>query len=434
MSKKITIIVGIHSSWSCIEWILPACKYLLDHNKNLNIYFFILRKRKSELLPDNHPLKHMVQDITSTLPIDFLDIFPKWIKIIADMLDYLHKKTTFRLFRKIENLLVRVTLKIVGTILIEKVVCKLNPDITLMDDSNNVLFKELKRRGVKLGYIPPAPSFSFLPGVWVEEKDIFNSNCLHSPFDFFLMDNRWAADFFESIIDKKPVFEVGCPKFDSDWIDYIKKKQAHEIKDVASSNRFKILILLKNESSVIFKHSNFNKMICEIIDACSNIQNIQLIMKPHPSQNVFTLNQIVKKYTNNINLSISNENSILLINGADLIITMPSGVIFDAILLSGKPVIEYFNFSELNKNLLTRFGKIPKNVFGGMGYLTDKGLLTSVFRALDLVPGADRSFELEEMIKKKGNYQFNDHSVTLRKIFPDYASKKVAEAVLSMVC
>ena len=128
---------------------------------------------------------------------------------------------------------------------------------------------------------------------------------------------------------------------------------------------------------------------------------------------------------------VSEESAALLLGKAEFIVAMPSGVILDALIMD-KPVIEYFNYEKLNSILKNKYGGIPKNAFGGMSCIDEKGRLTSVFRKMNFVIPADTPDELSHAIEKVKIGAFSCGTGDVRKIFPDNSSKLAAETILSM--
>ena len=396
--------------WGSIEWILPACKYLKDNHDGIELLFLIQRRRKKEIFRDNSELEMLVNEFSTQRCLDLSDISPVWIRSISDLFYFLEEKWPGWLFSKIGNFWFNRNWIFFGKRICKKWIRRLRPDICLMDSHRNELFRELKKTGINIGYLMYSDS----------------------PFDFFLVDTKWAANFFKSIAQKRPVLQVGCPKFDTSWIDYLKNKFNCSSDQVRNSNcKRSILILLANESSFIFNSISFEDMLNEIIHACTKIKNIRLTIKPHPRQDIYLLKRIINRY-HTMDIEISNKPSFVLINNAQLIIAMPSGVIIDVIIL-GRPVIEYFNYVKLNKILKEEFGQIPKGALGGMGYLNKKGHLSSVFRELGFVLTADNQDELEFAVQKMfSNNNYLAEKKDIRSIFPENASKKTAEAVMSL--
>ncbi|OGW47580.1 MAG: hypothetical protein A2Y66_03265 [Nitrospirae bacterium RBG_13_41_22] len=418
--------------WGSIEWILPACKYLNDHYDNVKIVFLILRERKNEIFKDNHELEGLTIEVSSKECVDLYHFLPGWVVYSLNFMGWLGRKmpgVLSRLSRKAHPHWFKLNWHIFGTKRFRRWIDKIQPTLALMDSDGYGVFRELKRKEINIGFFLTSPSFAFSPIVWVD-KDKRRLMYLHSPFDFFLVDTKWAADFFKGIAGERPVFEVGCPKFDTFWINYLKEKSDFGLNDSREHDFKHILVLLKNESSIIFKYIDFREALAEIIDSCLKIKNVHLTLKPHPRQNMILLKEIVSQYPGG-RITVSNEPSFVLINKSDLIIAFPNGVIIDALILR-RPVVEYFDYIKLNRILKDEFGQIPTGILGGMSYLDINGSLTSVFRGLGLVLEANKQDELEPLIIKLINSDVSPEVKDIRNIFPDDGSKRAAETILSM--
>ena len=154
------------------------------------------------------------------------------------------------------------------------------------------------------------------------------------------------------------------------------------------------------------------------------------MLKPHPRQNHDELLKILQQYPE-IRHIISNDTVSALAKDSQLIISMPSGIILDAV-LSGKPVIEYFNFPAFNTILKDSFGQVPYNIFGGIGCMLD-GKITSVFRHMNLVYAADTMNQLEQYIERVDHDSGDEALNNLRNIYPDNAAMKMAEVILAQL-
>ena len=429
MQKRTNIIVCIYGMWGSIEWILPACKYLRDNHDGVEVTFLILRKRRKEIFKSNSELEELTREVTSNECIDLSEFLPCWVTFFSNIIVWLESKMLGIVFRKLHVLWFKLNWRILGKRQFRMWVNRIKPDIAVMDSDNSGIFNELKKQKIKVGFFLTSPSFAFSPHVWLD-RDKRHRMYAEAPFDFFLVDTIWAEDFFKGIAKDKSVFRVGCPKFDIFWIDYLKEKFRKSIDKPAGSNFKNILILLKNESSVIFECINFKESLIEMINACLKTKNAALILKPHPRQDIFLLREIISQYRD-ANITISNEPSFSLITKADIIVAFPNGVIIDALIL-GRPVIEYFDYPALNKTLRDKFGRIPIGVLGGMGYIEEDGSLTSVFRGFRLVLEANKQDELELLIIKLINGGITPEIKDIRNIFPDNASKKTAEALLTI--
>ncbi len=433
MNKRFTILVSAFAMWGSVEWILPVCKYLRDNYKNVEVIFLILRKRHGDLFKDNQELKNLAKEVSSNRCYDLSDISPGWIKYVSNTLCYFNRKMPQIPFDRVEDFWFKLNWKIFGKILLRKWVARIKPDVGLMDSTTGYLFNELKKNGVKTGYYPTATSFAFSPDIYCDIELSHQKMMTHgyTEFDFFLVDTEWRSNFFKEIAGEKPVYEIGPPKFDTYWIDYCKEKTGHKMEDSLDTDyKRNILIFLKNDSSLVFDYINFEDTLNEIIRVCLEDSDVYLTIKPHPRQNQQVLEKILSQYPQN-RILISNDSPFSLINRADVVISMPSGVILSPLMLR-RLVIEYFNYGKLNESLRNKYDVIPKGIFGGLGSLDKTGKFTSTFRLMGLVQAADTPEELKSLIVKLNHGGSFPEVKDIRHIFPDGACRKASEVILSI--
>jgi len=410
--------------WGSLEWILPVCKRINERYNDVETVFLIRRRFKDEIFSGNSELKKLTQEISGGKCYDHMDIAPRWIKAVSGIIDKLRKISRLGFLEKVNDIWFRVSWRLFEKKTYQVWLKSVKPDVVLTFSHKNALFRECKKRNIKIGFFLTSPSFAFSNNVWVD-KDKRRLKYRDAHFDFFLVDTEWTSDFFKSISSEKPVFCVGTPKFDTSWIGYINKRRESLDSDVSKST---VLILLKNKSSYVFSEIEFEKTIKEIIETLikGGIENI--IMKPHPRQDLGLLEKISKEFKN-AHISISQDPSFNLITKVQYIVSLPSGVILD-VLLADKPVIEYFPYGELNDIFKRRHNRIPKNALGGIGCVNDKNRLTSIFRHMGFVIPADTPDELIEAMSGVDKGKRAENAREIRKIYPDNASEKAAETIV----
>lgn len=419
-------IVAIDTMWGAIEWILPLCKYLKD-TKELQIVFVLFRHNVKDIFQDNSSLEVLVKDVSDNRCYDMSSFAPSWSSFILKYLRRFKKKPLSYGYKLWE----RLSWKVFSRVYIKKWIHELNPFAILKDNFGSfsgqfkVFLTEANKRGCSLIRFPSAPSFTYLPGLWIDlQSHDFQSSDFQA--DLNIVDNTWDADYLEANNQKSIV--VGTPKFDASWIKYLEKRSdLTGIPDVQADKY--ILILLKNEKSAVFDHVDFTSLLREIIKTSLMFEGFSIILKPHPRQDIELLQRIVHEYKST-RISVSNQPSFNLINKAHIIVAMPSGVILDA-LIAGKPVIEYFHFNELERALQSKFKLIPKNFLGGMSCLDSNGRATSVFRAKGLVAPADDPESLEDWLTKFHDNAKWEGTSKIRNIFPSIPMKKAADTIMA---
>lgn len=412
-----------------MEWILPVCKYLKKQDTTVNIIFLILRYQKDDIFKNNQFIRDLTNDISSNQCYDFYDLLPKWVKLGSVVFNYLERKMPVIPLYKIYNLWLRMNWKIFKKKIAQEFIDMIKPDIGLMDTPHNDFFMECKKRGINTGFFLTSPSFAFSSEVWVDEhkRNLYSSNL---DYDFFLVDTDWTFNFFKSLYNDRSVFNIGTPKFDTEWINYLIEKSDSLEWALNSDYTCIVLVLLKNESSCIFEEISFEDLLNEILHVCSNIKNAHVILKPHARQNIELLNRIINRYPD-MKITVSNLPSFYLMSKARHIVSMPSGVILDALVM-GRAVIEYFTYGKLNDVLMHKYGQIPKNSLGGMSYLDRDRRVTSVFRGKGLVLSADTPQELESLLSKLSSGTCMSNGNNVRSMFPDNSSQRAASVIMSM--
>ena len=194
-----------------------------------------------------------------------------------------------------------------------------------------------------------------------------------------------------------------------------------------------ILVLLKNEYSIYSDLNDFQKLLKDIISVCLKGNAAHVIIKPHPRQDLQLLSKILNQYSRE-HLTVSEESAISLICKSNVVIAMPSSVIFTALIME-RPVIEYLDFNRINRILKRENKTISKgSIYGWDKSLTDSGELTSIYRKLKLAHGANNLKELETWIERYNMGNLPSYGTeNLREIFPDGASKKIADIILSNI-
>ena len=179
------------------------------------------------------------------------------------------------------------------------------------------------------------------------------------------------------------------------------------------------------------KCNDFEELMHQILSTCLKVENLLLHIKPHPQQDEFMLQKILSRYPQN-RVEITNKSSITLIERAQFIISMPTGVIINALVM-GKPVIEYFNYKKMNAALRQKYEKVPKGLLGCQVSLDNQGNLTSLYEKLNLVSVANTPEELESLLHRNLQKHRHEELTDIRTIFPDGACRKGAEAIMSML-
>ena len=429
---KRSIIITIDSMSGAIDWILPVCKYLNDRYNDVDMYFVLLRYDKEQIFNNNVTLKTIVFELSNNRCYDLTYFFPLGYRLIRWVLC-----TVLFFSDQVSRIAVAVYDNTIwnfyGKKRVKRWVDILKPTVILRDGLGKpshaceVFVKAVRTHESKVVSFPTAPSFTFAPDMWIQRKNnvIADNKCFA---DYAIVDKDWDAKYCNKYF--KETVTVGTPKFDKRWIAYLQSRYAEgDRKGDKQSNS--IVVLLKNEMSLIFKHIDFRGLLEEMLDTLLSVTDYRVILKPHPRQNIMLLSEILKKYPQG-EISVSYEPSFKIISGASYVVAMPSGVILDALMI-GRPVIEYFNFKKLNAILLELYHPIPKNIFGGMSFLDGDGYLTSVFRGKGLVIPADTPNELALALSELKIDEAKIGIAKAREIFFECKIEKAVKFVMNLL-
>jgi len=165
-----------------------------------------------------------------------------------------------------------------------------------------------------------------------------------------------------------------------------------------------------------------------VIETVLEVTDYQIVLKPHPRQDMRLLNRVIRKYPAE-RVDVRWDPVFQLINNAQYVISLPSGVIFDALMM-GKPVIEYYDMEKMNGILKTKYQTVPKNSLGGLTMLDKEGRLTTMFRELQLVLGVNNPQELKSALKNPFFEKETAGPLRIREIFTNNQAKNVADIVM----
>jgi hypothetical protein len=387
----------------------------------------LFRHNAKDIFKENGFLEKLVNEVSNNRCYDISYFAPSWSRLILNYLRWFKKKP-FSYGYKIWD---RFSMKCFFRIYTEKWMNEASPFVILKDNLRGcslefkVMLRSAQKKGCRLVRFPSAPSFTYCPGLWVDLKlhDFITSDL---EADINIVSNKWDADYLK--LNKQKAIVVGTPKFNESWITYLEERSDLYGGDDFITDKY-ILVLLKNEQSAIFDHVDFVSLLKEIIKTSLLFEEYCIVLKPHPRQDLTLLNSIIQEY-NSSRILISNNPSFSLINKAKIIVTMPSGVMIDA-LIAGKPVIEYFHFNVLDRLLKRRFKSIPKNFLGGMSCLDHAGNASSVFRVKGMVAPANDPESLKEWLNKFRDNVAWEGTAIIRDIFPRIPMEKAADAIMA---
>lgn len=413
------------SMWGSVEWILPLI-WSLKNKENVETVLFTPYLDLDGLFKNNYALRSLSENMMDNNCYAYSDVFSSFKFAVLKVLSSLEKTSLIPL-KAICALRDRFLFYCCRSELKEWM-RSLDVDLCMIDgvDAKSFIFDLLKELNIPVGFYPTSTSFAYAPNLFCDNLAAKNKliKLKYDRFDFLLADTQWRKDVYASVAENKTIIMIGPPKYDSSWMNYIAENN-----DLKSTNQniISVGIFLKNDSSPVYQHMDFDQSIYDLVESCLNFKNVYLKIKPHPRQNVNRLMKILNKFPKE-KWSLTEESSILFIKNNDYIVSMLTGVIINALILN-KQVIEFFDFHFLNNLFNKRIIDKSPNVVGGLGSLTDDGDVTSIYRRLNLVVGANTKQELSDALSKIIQGEKLVNTERIREYFPDGACDKGMNAL-----
>ena len=214
-------------------------------------------------------------------------------------------------------------------------------DLIITQYLNNFSFESIKHKVV---YIPQS--------VEILNSQIMDEINLNKNFNLFILNSKKCVDSFNKKFGMNQKFvSYGIPRIDLFWINLINKylKKNKEFNKIKKDKRLKFIFYSRKphpSTSEIERISLYHKIFSEILKD----NNKLLIIKPHPNESKYLLEDIANKI--NKNFIITNLPSTALLNISDNIVISKSAIGIELI-LQGKKVLQFLTESDRkNKNTL----------------------------------------------------------------------------------
>lgn len=218
-------------------------------------------------------------------------------------------------------------------------------------------------------------------------------NRVESKNDLVILSNKNDLEYFNIRFDAKNLKLFGHPKYDKDWLEHISKI------NFLYKREFKKLIVFftRSHGESSLSYENYIYLITSAVKLILSYSDFDLILKPHPRQNMDDLTKLLSIYMNKC-FRISNLPSVYLAERSDLTISMFSSTISDAIFVK-KPVIQYYIFDI----------DYPQYI------KLDSGRLGSIYEELMNIKSASSYDELKLLLDRYINH--GDEEFEVQKIF-----------------
>jgi len=171
----------------------------------------------------------------------------------------------------------------------------------------------------------------------------------------FLLFHPLNKDWADSIGYTKQ-YAIGFPKFYKEWINLIQQYDHSEYHD-------REIVVIYSRAAGHKVYMDLDKYITLLIESYRVIRkkmdNILIVIKPHPREDVNFIKELIKKY-DLLNVVVSHEQAGVLARNAILTITFFSSAIFDPLSLK-VPSVEFY-IEAKNFRLAEPLGSLYKNI------------------------------------------------------------------------
>jgi hypothetical protein len=453
--NSIATLLAIKQSMAELDWILPVCFELKQLRPESPIYCVFLKFDKDSIIKGNRFMLSIAEETFDSM-LDATDLLPAGASKCCRATQNLHKrikgkfakpKTTYREWQlknisgdckhqnndsdiKLKTILIKIKkrlrhffalckAKVLNAVLARTLLgyIKAKRVHLLMHTMHASTFPPLvlavrhlrQTGGLEVAY---PPSTNFFSPLQVGECDLLLTNANVA------LDNETPP--------KTTLRHVGVPRYDQAWTNRL--KAAFQTTEQAQAHP-RVLVNLQKEYAWIFSKKRFEQYFDDILNVLDRFPAGDVVIKPHPSQDLAFLRSRIADFSA-CSIRIDNSSTLALSAQSDCIITQPSTSINDT-LPFGKPVVEYFDYRDIkhyfdhaDAETITAKWEV---------YRERNGEPLSIYQDLGLVSGARSKEELEEAMS---HIWGEDQSVSFqawRKMFPDGASQRAAQAVLDML-
>jgi len=353
--------------WFPMEIILSKNKNNASVENFLEKYLRLIKSKEFQTLFIHNKINFWKEIQPEFEKLSFLPHIPTYIKMINGFTEFFKNNTPKSVFLPYEN----------GPLALAIIIACNNNKIQTIGIQHGIIY-------------PKAPSYS---------HDIFRTNetPLGMPLpDFTLLFGNYAKNLLTTngFYPKNKFLVFGNPEFFS---------KDEIISSLESQNLNKKYLIPSNQKIILFATSkmqqhynsygklNYDEQVWNyLLKNFASSKNFYIILKPHPDENTDVYEQILKKYDTK-NAKIINGNLFELLHASDLVISIISTVIIDALCLK-KSVIKV-DFGFLNP--------IYDNILS-LSSSTLNDLDVNIYQLLE-------KYELKEELEKNIEHFVNEH-------------------------
>lgn len=205
----------------------------------------------------------------------------------------------------------------------------------------------------------------------------------NSIIDYLLTTSAYDFDYFAKDFDYRKVFTIGALGYTDWWREQIVKysniPEVHKIAGFANKN--KVLFTLRGPHRDYLTNQNFDLLMQTSLKEIFKLDDVFLIVKPHPRQDIKLVYNFLGKYPQE-RWMISNLNTFTLATQSQFTLSFWSSAITDSLAV-GTPAIEYYRYHD-------RFTQTCDN---------EAGEIVSYYTKLNFAIRANSERELNEALR-----------------------------------
>ena len=208
--------------------------------------------------------------------------------------------------------------------------------------------------------------------------------------DLLLVSNKETQKYYSKVFEGIKTKIIGVPRYDLKWIKFLTENYGHK---KISQKKNQILFITRGPHPIDLNIEDFNYLLNSVFSICEG-KNVKLLIRSHPRYSKSQLRNVLKNYKN-LDWSFCDDEIIVIKENLNLIISMWSTMILDALVLN-IPVIQFFKCNNKRKWFVDSEGK---NI---TGYEKNKIVVT-----------AENHNKLKKEINKLINKDLNEVKILL---------------------
>jgi len=291
MQIKEVIFISVDQAINDLEWKLPVIQEFKNSGYEINVQLFS-RSRHDPVVFSIHLLQNMGVTIHFKEDLDPFEPLPIWL---------INKFRTLQNLGKLGSFLSKLYFSwnswLPHNLYRHRIYSK---NLLKLYNSSELIFlchyPNIKMSGlINIIYESASCSNAFLIGIPLAPYNRWYHQSIYPKFDLVILNTKEEKNEC-SKITKLLIDYAGVPQFDSDWNIYcsmLYEKWSKKIQPYPDNKR-KALVILTSEKHIQWKGMDHYSITLDMLKQLSD-QNIFLLIKPHPRQDLDILNKILKE-------------------------------------------------------------------------------------------------------------------------------------------